>query len=200
LPYSKLPTFLIELRTREATAARALEFAIITAARTGEVIGARWKEIDLLDKTWTIPASRMKAGKEHRVPLTPRALAILDEMAKHRPAGDDGASYLFGGAKAGKPLSNMGMLMLLRRMGHGDELTVHGFRSTFRTWAAERTNFPREVIEAALAHTIGNKVEAAYQRGDMFEKRRRLMEAWAQFCATVPAQERQSTVTAIRAS
>jgi integrase len=200
LPYAELPTFLTELRSREATAARALEFAILTAARTGEVIGARWNELDLLDKTWTIPSARMKTHREHRVPLAPRAVAILQEMAKHRPAGDDGASYAFGGAKAGKPLSDMGMLMLLRRMGRGDDLTVHGFRSTFRTWAAELTNFPREVIEAALAHTIGNKVEAAYQRGDMFEKRRRLMDAWASYCATALVQERQNNVTALRAS
>jgi integrase len=183
LPYAELPALLIELRAQEGTAARGLEFLILCAGRTGEVIGARWHEIDLLDKTWTVPAARMKAGKEHRVSLAPRASAILDEMAKHRPAGDDGAGYVFGGAKAGKPLSNMALLMLLRRMKR-DDLTAHGFRSTFRTWAAERTNFPREVIEAALAHTIGNKVEAAYQRGDLFEKRRRLMEAWAQFCAS----------------
>jgi integrase len=200
LPYAELPAFLIELRMRDATAARALEFAILTGARTGEVIGARWSEIDLLDKTWTVPAGRMKAGKEHRVPLAPRALAILEEMAKDRPAGDDGKNYLFGGAKLGKPLSNMSMLMLLRRMGRGDDLTVHGFRSTFRTWAAERTSFPREVIEAALAHTIGSKVEAAYQRGDLYAKRRRLMEAWAQFCLSKPAKKPQSNVMALRAS
>jgi integrase len=199
LPYAELPAFLTELRTQEGTAARGLEFLILCAGRTGEVIGARWNEIDLLDKTWTVPAARMKAGKEHRVPLAPRALPILDEMQKARLTDDDGASYVFGGAKRGKPLSNMSMLMLLRRMGRGD-LTAHGFRSTFRTWAAERTNFPREVIEAALAHTVGNKVEAAYQRGDVFEKRRRLMDAWASYCATAPAQKSQSNVTALRAS
>jgi integrase len=190
LPYAQLPAFLIELRTRAATAARALEYAILTAARTGEVIGACWNEFDLLDKTWTIPAARMKSGKEHRVPLAPQALAILEEMAKHRPAGD-GTTYVFGGAKAGKPLSNTAMLMLLRRMGHGNDLTVHGFLSTFRTWAAERSSFSREVIEAALAHTVGNKVEAAYQRGDMYDKRRRLSAQWASFC-TSPAQQGQS--------
>jgi integrase len=200
LSYAALPAFLTELRERDANAARALEFAILTAARTGEVIGACWDEIDLLDKTWTIPAVRMKAGKEHRVPLTPRALAVLEEMAKDRTVGHDGKAYVFGGAKVGKPLSNMGMLMLLRRMRHGDDLTVHGFRSTFRTWAAERANFPREVIEAALAHTIGNKVEAAYQRGDLFEKRRRLMQQWATYCTTTPAQETQNNITVLRAS
>src|SRR6516162_5915122 len=198
LPYAELPGFLVALREQKAIAARALEFLVLTAARKGETIGARWSEFDLLDKTWTVTAERMKAGREHRVPLSARALAILQEMQVHRPAGNaDG--YVFAGGKLGKPLSNMAFLMLLRRLGRGD-LTAHGFRSTFRTWAAERTNFPREVIEVALAHAIGNKVEAAYQRGDMFEKRRRLMEAWAQFCATAPAQERQNNVTALRAS
>jgi integrase len=200
LSYGELPAFLIQLRERQAAAARALEFAILTAARTGEVIGARWNEIDLLDKAWTVSAARMKAGKEHRVPLTPHAVAILEEMAKHRQAGDDGNSYVFAGGKPGKPLSNMSMMMLLRRMGRGDDLTVHGFRSTFRTWAAERSNFSREVIEAALAHTIGSKVEAAYQRSDMFEKRRRLMQQWAAFCTIARAQEAQSNVTPLHAS
>ena len=200
LPYGELPAFLAELRTREAIAARALEFAILTAARTGEVISARWNEIDLLDKTWTVPAARIKAGKEHRVPLAARSLAILGEMAKHRASGDDGSTYVFGGGEPGKPLSDISMLVLLRRMGRGDDLTVHGFRSAFRTWAAERSNFPREVIEAALAHTIGSKVEAAYQRGDMYDKRRRLMAAWAGYCSTAPAQERQGNVTPLRAS
>jgi integrase len=198
LPYAELPAFMVSVRAREAIAARALEFLILTAARTGEVIGARWNEIYLLDKTWTVPPARMKARREHRVPLSQRALAILDEMQAARH-GDDGNAFVFPGPKAGKPLSNMAFLMLLRRMKR-DDLTAHGFRSTFRTWAAERTNFPREVIEAALAHTIGNKVEAAYQRGDLFEKRGRLMEAWAHFCATAPAQDRQSNVTALRAS
>jgi len=198
LPYAELPGFVIALREQDGTAARALEFLVLTAARTGETIGAQWSEFDLLDKTWTVPAERMKAGREHRVPLSARALAILQEMQVHRPAGNaDG--YVFAGGKLGKPLSNMAFLMLLRRLGRGD-LTAHGFRSTFRTWAAERTNFPREVIEAALAHTIGNKVEAAYQRGDMFEKRRRLMQQWATFCTTAPAQERQGNVTPLRAS
>jgi integrase len=199
LSYGKLPAFLIELREREAAAARALEFAILTAARTGEVIGARWNEIDLLDKTWTVSAARMKAGKEHRVPLAPPAVAILEEMARHRQAGDGSNGYVFAGGKLGKPLSNMSMMMLLRRMGRGDDLTVHGFRSTFRTWAAERSNFPREVIEAALAHTIGSKVEVAYQRSDMFEKRRRLMDVWARFCTSLP-EDAQREVVSLRVS
>ena len=187
LPYAELPAFLTALRAQEGVSARALEFAILTAARTGEVIGAGLNEISEGEKVWTVPGDRMKAGKEHRVPLSGRALAIVNGI--DRPTGEgkeaqsaDGA-FVFPGGKPGKALSNMAFLMLLRRMGRED-LTAHGFRSTFRTWAAERTNFPREVIEAALAHTIGNKVEAAYQRGDLFEKRRRLMEAWAQFCSS----------------
>jgi integrase len=153
------------------------------------VIGARLDEISEREKVWTVPGERMKGGKEHRVPLSARAVAIVNGIER-QPEADQGdgpksetGAFVFPGAKASKPLSNMALLMLLRRMGRVD-LTAHGFRSTFRTWAAERSNFPREVIEAALAHTIGNKVEAAYQRGDLFEKRRRLMEAWAQFCAS----------------
>lgn len=198
LPYAELPTFVARLREREAVAARALEFLILTAARTSEVIGARWSEIDLLDKTWTVPASRMKAHREHRVPLSPRALTIIHAM---RSAGQNDANdaYVFPGAKAGTPLSNLAMIMLLRRMNRG-ELTVHGFRATFKTWASERASFRNEIVEASLAHTIGGKVEQAYMRGDMFEKRRRLMQAWATYCASVPAQEAQSNVTSLRAS
>jgi len=160
LPYAELPSFLVQLREQEGIAAWALEFTILTAARTGETIFAGWSEIDLLDKTWTVPAERMKAGKVHRVPLSARALAILQEMEALRPPGDaDG--YVFPGGKAGKSLSNMAFLMLLRRMGR-DDLTAHGFRSTFRDWAAERTNFPSEVAEMALAHTVSDKTEAAY--------------------------------------
>ena len=194
LPYAELPAFLVSLRTREAVAARGLEFLILTAARTGEVIGARWNESDLLVKTWTVPASRMKAHREHRVPLSPRGLAILAEMQDSNPE-----AYVFPGPKPGTPLSNMAFLMLLRRMGL-DDLTVHGFRATFKTWASERSNFHNEIIEASLAHIIGGKVEQAYMRGDMFEKRRRLMQAWTAYCATAPAQEAQSNVTLLRAS
>jgi integrase len=196
LPYPELPTFLASLREQEGIAARALEFLILTAARTGEVIGAEWNEIDLLDKTWTLPAVRMKAHREHRVPLSPRALAILNEM---RPARRNDADdrFVFPGAKAGKPLSNMAFLMLLRRMGR-DDLTAHGFRATFKTWASERTSFQNEIVEAALAHVIGGKVEQAYRRGDMFEKRRRLMQQWAIFCTTAPVQKRTSNVTPLR--
>jgi integrase len=205
LPYAELPAFLIELRAQEGASARALEFAILTAARTGEVIGARLDEISEREKVWTVPGQRMKAGKEHRVPLSARALAIVNGIDR-QPEGEQGkdaqseaGAFVFPGGKPGKALSNMAFLMLLRRMKRED-LTAHGFRSTFRTWAAERTSFPREVIEAALAHTVGSKVEAAYQRGDLFEKRRRLMDAWASYCTTAPAQERQGNVTPLRAS
>jgi integrase len=194
LPYAELPSFLVALREQDGIAARALEFAILTAARTGEAIGARWGEINLLDKVWTVPANRMKAGKEHRVPLCPRVLAILEEMQVHRSA-DDG--FVFPGGKPGKPLSNMAFLMLLRRMDR-DDLTAHGFRSSFRDWAAERTNFPAEVAEMALAHTVSDKTVAAYNRSDLFDRRRRLMQQWATFCTTPPAQERQSNVAPIR--
>jgi integrase len=178
LPYTQISTFMAALRKQEGTSARALEFAILTAARTGEVIGATWAEINLRDKVWIVPAGRIKGGREHRVPLCPRALEIVGEAA-------DG--YVFPGASPDQPLSNMALLMLLRRMKHGN-VTVHGFRSAFRDWAAERTNYPSEVAEMALAHAVGDKVEAAYRRGDLFEKRRRLANDWARFCA-MPGQK-----------
>jgi integrase len=196
LPYAELPAFLASLRAQQGIAARALEFAVVTAARTGEVIGARWNEIDLLDKTWTVPAARMKAHREHRVPVSARSLAILDEMQAARQ-GDAGDAFVFPGRKPGLALSNMAFLMLMRRMGRGD-LTAHGFRATFKTWASERTSFQNEIVEAALAHVIGGKVEQAYQRSDVLAKRRRLLDAWASFCTTAPAQERQGNVTALR--
>lgn len=198
LPYADLPAFLTALRAQEGIAARALEFLILTAARTGEVIGARWNEIDLLDKTWTVPAARMKAHREHRVPLSPRALAILTEM-RAACKDDDGNAFVFLGRKIGTPLSNMAFLMLMRRMARGD-LTAHGFRATFKTWASERTSVQNEIVEASLAHVIGDKVEQAYMRGDLFEKRRRLVQQWATYCATAPAQVAQSNVTPLRAS
>ena len=197
LPYAELPAFLGNLRNREAIAARALEFLILTAARTGEVIGARWNEIDLLDKTWTVPAARMKARREHRVPLSTRGLVILREMQTVHHRSDN--AYVFPGSKPSRPLSNMAFLMLLRRMDL-DDLTVHGFRATFKTWASERTSFQNEIAETALAHAIGDKVEQAYRRGDLFEKRRRLMQQWATFCNTAPAQESPSNVTPLHAS
>jgi len=177
LPYDQLPAFLQEVRQQKGTAARTLEFLILTAARTGEVIGARESEVSRRDKVWNVPGERMKSGKAHRVPLSRGALALLADHA------DKPDAFLFPGAKRGEPLSNMAMLELLKRMGRGD-LTVHGFRSTFRDWAAERTNYPNHVVEMALAHSVGDKVEAAYRRGDLFEKRRRLMDEWARYCAS----------------
>jgi integrase len=176
LPYGELPGFLLKIRQRDAVAARALEFAILTAARTGEVLGARWDEIDLENKIWMVPATRMKAGREHRVPMSSAALAIVKRLKAIRQN-----DFVFPGERSNSPLSNMSMLMMLRRMGRED-LTVHGFRSTFRDWAAEQTNFPREMAEAALAHIVADRTERAYRRGDLFEKRRRLMAAWAAFC------------------
>jgi integrase len=175
LPYDELADFMTTLQGEDGMAPRALEFLILTAARTGEIIGTRWDEVDLEEKIWTVPGERMKAGREHRVPLSRAALLVLNQMHEIRER-----DFVFPGGKKGKPLSNMAMLAVLHRMGR-DDITAHGFRSTFRDWAAERTNFPREVVEMALAHTIENKVEAAYRRGDLFEKRRQLMEAWARF-------------------
>lgn len=176
LPYADIGVFVAKVRHQEGVSAAALEFAILTATRTAEVIGARWSEIDLAEKFWTIPADRIKTGREHRIPLSKPALAILRRINEIRN-GD----FVFPGAKRGEPLSSMALLMLLRRMKRSD-LTVHGFRSTFRDWAAERTNFPREVAEMALAHAVSDKVEAAYRRGDLFQLRRQLMDAWARQC------------------
>jgi integrase len=175
LPYAELPAFLKQLRKQQSVGARSLEFTILSAVRTGEAIAATMGELNRRDRVWVIPASRMKAGKEHRVPLTDRTLAIIDELAPLRGESE----FLFPGVRGG--LGDRAMLDVLERMGRTD-LTVHGFRSTFRDWAAERTNFPSEVVEMALAHAVGNKVEAAYRRGDLFEKRRRLMDAWADYC------------------
>jgi len=178
LPYAEIGTFMAELREQEGVVARALEFAILTAARTGEVIGARWNEFDVAARLWTVPGTRMKAGREHRVPLSDAAIVVIKQMAAIHQ--DD---FVFPGGRPHRPIGNMGMLLQLQRMGRGD-LTVHGFRSSFRDWAAERTGFPREVAEMALAHTVTDKVEAAYRRGDLFQKRRQLAEAWAKFCAS----------------
>lgn len=172
--YETVPSIVNQLQKRKAVAALALEFTILTAARTGEVIGAAWDEVDLDRAVWTVPADRMKAAKEHRVPLSPRAIEILKETKKLD------RETLFPGQRGGQ-LSGMAMSMLLRRMNI--DATVHGFRSSFRDWAAECTGYPHEVCEMALAHTIGNKAEAAYRRGDLFEKRRRLMAEWAEFCS-----------------
>jgi integrase len=176
MDYGEVPAFIADLRQRPATAARALEFTILTAARSGETYGAVWSEIDLKSKVWTVPAVRMKAAREHRVPLTLHMVAILEEMAT---LGTDG--YVFPGKRKGKPLSNLAMTMLMRRMKI--YVTVHGFRSSFRDWCGEVSTFPREVAEAALAHVIGDETERAYRRGDALEKRRKLMNAWANFLA-----------------
>jgi integrase len=178
LPYAELPAFMRELSKREGSAARALEFTILTAARTGEVIGAQWSEIDLAAGMWVVPAGRMKGSREHRVPLCPRAIDLLQELPR-----EDGNQFVFLGSRAG--LSNMAMTQLLRRMERGD-ITVHGFRSAFMDWAHERTAFPKVVIDMALAHVVGDKVEAAYRRGDLFQKRQELLEAWSAYCAGAP--------------
>jgi integrase len=180
LPFADVPAFVERLRTSAfAEQTRlAFEFLILTATRTNELIGARWAEIDQDRAIWTIPAERMKAKREHRVPLPPRCLEILT-CAKELAANSE---FVFPGRSGGKPMSNVAFLMALRRMKL--DVTAHGFRSAFRDWAAERTHFPREVCEMALAHTINDKTEAAYRRGDLFDKRRELMAAWASFVAS----------------
>ena len=180
LGYDLLPEFMAALRARQSLAAKALELAILTACRSGEVLGARWEEFDLEKAVWTIPSLRMKAGQTHRVPLAYPVLALVKSIPRL-----DGNPYVFPGLRDGKPLSGMAMAMQLRRMGRVD-ITSHGFRSTFRDWASEQTSFPHETCEHALAHRISDKAEAAYRRGDQFEKRRKLMEAWAAFCEPTP--------------
>lgn len=179
LPYPEIGEFIISLRDQEGIAARALEFTIRTAARTNEVILATWDEFDLDKRLWVVPAERMKAKREHRVPLSEPVITLLTNMKAIKVS-----SYVFPGTKENKPLSNMAMLKLLERMGRSD-ITAHGFRSTFRDWAAEVTAFPRDVAEMALAHTISNDVEEAYRRGDLLQKRFRLMEEWSNYCDTI---------------
>lgn len=189
LPWQEVGTFMADLRQQDGIAAKALEFAILTACRSGEVRFAVWAEIDLDAALWVIPAARMKAEREHRVPLSAAALALLASMPR---LGD----RVFPGVKSGKPLSDMSLTAVLRRMGRGD-ITAHGFRSSFRDWCAESVanSFPREVCEHALAHSLPDKVEAAYRRGDLIEKRTMLMNAWADYCGTVPMA---ASVTPIR--
>ena len=191
-PYAEINSFIAGLREVEANESTrlAFEFLILTATRTSEVILAQWQEIDLDEKAWTIPAGRMKAGRPHRIPLSPRCIEIL---ARARDVSDDGL-YVFPGQTIKKPLSTMVFLMMIRRMGK--DITAHGFRSTFRDWAAERTNFPREVCEMALAHSVSDKTEAAYLRGDLFDKRRDLMDTWAAYANT----DKSGKVIAIRQS
>jgi integrase len=176
MPYADVPAFVKKLRERDATAALALEFCILTASRSGEVYGARWGEFDLTGKVWTVPAERMKATREHRVPLSAPACAIIETLSTSRIG-----EFVFIGQQSEKALSSAAMEMLLRRMKAGD-VTVHGFRSAFRDWVGNETQFPRELAEAALAHVIGDKAEQAYRRSDALEKRRVLMEAWANHC------------------
>ena len=161
LPYAEIPTFMAQLREREGFAARALEITILTACRTGEVIGAKWDEIDLAAKVWTVPATRTKSARPHRVPLSDRAIDVLSALPQE-------GEHVFPGAKLGKPLSNMALLAVMKRMNRGD-LTVHGFRSSFRDWTAEQTNYPRDVAEMALAHIVKDRAEAAYRRGDLID-------------------------------
>ena len=194
LPYTQVGTFMAALRKQPAGTSRALEFLILTATRTGEALGASWDEIDLDARTWTIPAERMKATREHRVPLSVAATAVLKEMRELRQN-----DLVFPGARQGRPLSEPALLRLLRRMDYG-HVTVHGFRSTFRDWAAERSSFPRDVAEMALAHAIPDAVEAAYRRGDLFDKRRKLMDAWAAYCAKVEHDGASKVITIGRRS
>ena len=177
MPYADVPAFVQALRESDIgkTAKLAFEFLILTAARTGEVLGARWSEIDLTNGTWTIPVARTKTRREHRVPLSQRAVEII--KGARQMSGD--SEFVFPGRTVHRPLGNATFLVALQRTKVG--VTAHGFRSSFRDWAAERTNFPREVCEQALAHTVANKVEAAYRRGDLLEKRRELMVAWADY-------------------
>lgn len=188
LPHVEIADFMADLSERSGVGARALAFTILTAARSGETRGMKWAEVDLDAKLWTIPGERMKAGKEHRVPLTDAVVALLGSQQSNN-------ALVFGSeTKAGKPISDMSMTAVLRRMGR-DGITVHGFRSTFRDWAGETTGFPREVIEAALAHGIKDKAEAAYARSDLFDKRRKLMEAWT---LVATAQRGEGNVVALK--
>lgn len=183
LPWVDVPAFLVRLQETDKgglVVKLLFEFLVLTAARSGEARGARWSEIDLEARVWTIPKERMKAGKAHTVPLCERSVKLL-EQARDLRTSEDSPDLVFPGARKGRPMSDMALTMLLRRMAV--PCTVHGFRSSFRDWAAESTNFPREVAEAALAHTLENRVEAAYRRSDLLDKRRKLMDAWAGFCA-----------------
>lgn len=182
MPYQHLPEFMVELRALTSISAKALEFCILTATRTNEVLQAEWSEVDFDSATWEIPAERMKARRPHRVPLSDPALAVLASLPRV-----EGNEYIFPGARHGRPLSNMAMLQVMRKMGHGvggekSDAVPHGFRSSFRDWAGEVATCPSTVAEAALSHVLGDKTEAAYARGDLFEKRRALMNEWADWC------------------
>jgi integrase len=191
LPYQEIPAFMAELRASSFVSARALEFLVLTACRTNEVIGARWDEIDFKERCWTIPPSRMKAGKQHKVPLSGRAIEVLKALPR-----EDGTAFVFIGARKGAPLSNMAMLEVMRQMRPA--YVVHGFRSTFRTWVAERTHYPHLVAELALGHTQSDKLMQAYQRGDLFEKRAQLMREWAAYCSSPSAAATGSVVVSLQ--
>ncbi|WP_342361910.1 tyrosine-type recombinase/integrase [Terrarubrum flagellatum] len=197
IPFGEVPAFVLNLRQRPALAARLLEFVILTASRMGEATGAKWGEVDMAAKVWTVPAARMKMNREHRVPLVPRTLEILAALKGKRKEPQP-TDLIFPGGKANKPMSNMACARLFKRMKV--DTTTHGFRSSFRDWCGEATNFPREIAEAALAHHVGNEVERAYRRGDALEKRRRLMVAWAAFLTTAPKVTNVTGIESARAS
>jgi integrase len=186
MPFDDVPQFMVALQTEVGIAASALELTILCASRTNEIISASWSEFDLEKCVWTIPASRMKSGKEHRVSLSTAAMRVLERLCLQRAASDE---FVFAGRRRSQPMSNMAMAKVMERLEQ-DAFTVHGFRSSFRDWAAERTDYPREVVEMALAHSITNEVEAAYRRGDLFEKRKRLMDSWSQFLLAAPDSQR----------
>jgi integrase len=189
MSFSDVPSFVAELRQREGSAARALQFAVLTAARTGEVLGAKWSEIDMDAKLWVIPPSRMKRGQEHRVPLSQPAIDLLRGLWHE---GDDSDGFVFLSSKPGQPLASNALLRMLRAMGH-PEVTVHGLRSSFSDWAHEQPGMAPMTIEQSLAHAAGGAVALAYRRGDLLAKRRRLMESWAKF-VTSPAIETADVV------
>jgi integrase len=189
MPYSEIGAFMERLRNVEGVPAHALEFLVLTAARPGEVLGARWEEIDLSAGLWTVPGERMKGDRPHRVPLSGRAVELLANLPR---VGE----YCFAGRFADTPYAHDSLVKLLRKMGH--DVTAHGFRSTFRDWAAETTAYPNHVVEMALAHAVGNGVEAAYRRGDLFEKRRRLMQDWSDYCSR-PLRHVTESVVPLRA-
>ena len=192
LPYAEIGAFVAALREKGGVAAAALQLCILTASRPDEVASAKWDEFDLAARVWTKPPERTKTDRGHRVPLTAAAMGIVEQMAELRQ-GD----YVFPGAKRGQPVTTATLLREAQRMGH--TVTSHGFRATFKTWATERTNFPREAIEIALGHTVGGAVEQAYQRGDLFDKRRQLADAWARFCAEPQAAATADVVVPLRA-
>ncbi len=192
IPYKDVPDFMAALRSQASVSARALEVTILCASRTGETIGAEWSEVDVDRKVWTVPPTKIKGGKEHRIPLSDRAVEIFSTLPRE-------GKFVFLGAKADKPLNNRAMLGMMRGL-QGMGATVHGFRSSFRDWAAEQTSFPNHVVEMALAHTVGDKVEAAYRRGDLFEKRRRLMQDWAKYCVSERPRATSYKVVSMRAA